>query len=368
MAELQLADYRNYRQLQLSLQPGAHLFFGENGEGKTNLVEAVGFLANLESHRASQQKSLVFTGSPTATISAKVSHGDRQILLAAEINTESPNRYFINGNKQKRSSDLIGNLAAVIFAPEDLDIVRRDPGDRRAFLDNSMAQLRPRLASVKLDYDRVLKQRNALLKSARGVPNPDLGTLDIWDEQLISLGQQITLARLDLISQIRPLIENFYKSLAASDEEISLHLVSVGDDDQEEGIDADQISDQLRERLQQLRQRELERGITLVGPHRDELVIQKSGLLARTHASQGEAWSIALGLKLAMAQLLRERPGGDPVVILDDVFAVLDPGRRKRLIEFVGGFEQVLVTAADRASTPELAWSQVHEVSGGEIR
>ena len=368
LGEIQLADFRNYRQLSLSLKPGIHLFYGENGEGKTNLVESVGFLAHLESHRQGQHGALIATGKTQATLSARAIHNGRELLVAAEINSGSANRYFLNGKQQKKASDLLGYVSSVIFAPEDLDIVRRDPSDRRNFLDTSMAMLRPRLGGLKHDYDRVLKQRNALLKSARGVKNPDLGTLDIWDDQLVDLGSKITAARLDLISQLEPSLQHFYKSLSDTDEEITIRLVSIAEDDDEQQIDQTVLAEQLRERLLSLRSKELERGITLAGPHRDEMLLTKSAMPARTHASQGEAWSLALGLKLALAELLRSGPGGDPVLILDDVFAVLDPGRRKRLIEFVSGFEQVLVTAADRQSTPDISWTATHEVVGGELR
>jgi len=368
LSEIQLADFRNYRQLGLVLQPGIHLFHGENGEGKTNLVESVGFLGHLESHRQGQQNTLVLSGKDRATVSARVNHAGRELLVAAELNNGAANRYFLNGKQQKRASDLAGYLSCVIFAPEDLDIVRRDPSDRRSFLDTSMALIKPRLAALKLDYDRVLKQRNALLKSARGVKNPDLGTLDIWDDQLVELGSRITAARLDLIAQLEPALNRFYKTLAAADDDITIGLVSISEDEGEQQIEQAQLANHLRERLVSVRDRELERGITLAGPHRDEMLIKKSGLPARTHASQGEAWSIALGLKLALAEMLRSGPGGDPILILDDVFAVLDPGRRKRLIEFVQGFEQVLVTAADKDSTPDISWQQTHEVVGGEIK
>ena len=367
LGEIQLADFRNYSQLQLGLKPGATLLHGENGEGKTNLVESIGFLSNMESHRPGQQKNLIRSGSNKATISAKVNHGERSLLVAAEINSGEANRFYLNGKPQKRASDILGYLQAVIFAPEDLDIVRRDPSDRRSFLDNSLALLRPAMASVKLDYDRVLKQRNALLKSARGVKNPDLATLDIWDDQLVDLGSRITAARLELISQLAGPLQSFYSALAATDEQISLRLVSLSEDDAAKEIDRAQIAETLLTELKENRNRELERGLTLSGPHRDELLIEKDGFLARSHASQGEAWSLALGLKLALAQLLRDGPGGDPILILDDVFAVLDPGRRKRLIEFVLSFEQVLVTAADRTGTPEIGWAASFSVKGGEL-
>lgn len=367
LSEIQLADFRNYSQLQLQLAPGATLFHGENGEGKTNLVEAVGFLSNLESHRSGQQKNLIRTGSQRATIACRVNHEKRNLLVAAEINSGETNRFYLNSKPQKRASDIVGHLQAIIFAPEDLDIVRRDPADRRSFLDSSLALLRPALAALKLDYDRVLKQRNALLKSARGVKNPELSTLDIWDDQLIDLGSRLTEARLDLLTKLADPLQDFYTALAGEGEAVTLSLVSLSADDDVEQIDRAAIADSLRAKLESNRHRELERGITLVGPHRDELLIEKSGQVARNFASQGEAWSLALGLKLALAQLLRDGPGGDPILILDDVFAVLDPGRRRRLIEFVTSFEQVLVTAADLGSTPDIGWAQSFLVRGGEL-
>lgn len=368
VSELQLAEFRNYEQLQLSLSPGTVLIYGQNGRGKTNLVEAIGFLANLESHRQGAKPTLIKQGKNSSQISLTVTSGNRSLKLGAELSKDKTNQFFINSKAQKRASDLLGNLNAVIFAPEDLDIVRRDPSDRRSFLDVTMAALKPRLAQLKTDYDRVLKQRNALLKSSRGVSNPDLTTLDIWDDQLVALGSEIIQERAELIAQLTKPLQSFYAALSASPDVISLNLVSLGASDEEQQIDRLQIAKQLRERLEELRPLELERGITLAGPHRDDMVIEKNGLLARTHASQGEAWSLALGLKLAVASLLRDRPGGDPVLILDDVFAVLDSGRRKRLVDFVVGYEQVLVTSADKNSAPDLEWSQTFEVLGGEIR
>jgi DNA replication and repair protein RecF len=261
-------------------------------------------------------------------------------------------------------SDFLGNLPVVLFAPEDLDIVRRDPEDRRSFLDTNMALLKPRLAQLKLDYDKALKQRNALLKSAKLVKNADLSTLDIWDEQIANLGSKLTLARLDLISQLSPLIQDFYNKLSTSQERITMRLVSLNSKEETEEISQKDLEQMLLTKLHSLRD---QRGITLAGPHRDELLIEKNSLPVRTQASQGEAWSIALGLKLALAQLLRESSLGDPVVILDDVFSVLDPGRRARMLEFVVGFEQVLITAADLGLSPELELSATYSVMGGEL-
>lgn len=367
VSEIQLADFRNYASLQLSLTKGQTLFHGPNGEGKTNLVEALVFLSQLSSHRSGGQKSLVREGKSSATISTTANHQGRKVVVAAEIIRDDTNRYFLNGNQQKRAGDFLGNLPVVLFAPEDLDIVRRDPEDRRHFLDSTLALLKPRLAQLKLDYDRALKQRNALLKSARQAKNPDLSTLDIWDEQIVNLGSKLTIARVELISQLAPLLQDFYNNLSPAKEKITMRLVSLDSAEQVEEITQTDIEQLLRNKIAQLRDSELERGITLVGPHRDELLIEKDSLPARSHSSQGEAWSIALGLKLALAQLTREGSLGDPVLILDDVFSVLDPGRRNRMLEFVLDFEQVLITAADITLSPQLEWAASFSVSGGEL-
>lgn len=367
VSEIQLADFRNYSSLNLSLGKGTTLFHGPNGEGKTNLIEALVFLSQLSSHRHGGQKPLVMEGKSRALISATANTPGRKVVVAAEINRDENNRYFINKAQQKRASDFLGNLPVVLFAPEDLDIVRRDPEDRRHFLDSTLALLRPRMAQLKLDYDRVLKQRNALLKSAKLAKNPELSTLDIWDEQIVQLGSKLTAARLELIGLLSPLLQDFYNKLSSSQEEISMRLVSVTSTEDLEDISQEDISTLLREKIHQLRSAELERGITLVGPHRDDLLIEKDSLAARSHASQGEAWSIALGLKLSLAQLTREGPLGDPVVILDDVFSVLDPGRRNRMLEFVLDFEQVLVTAADITLSPQIEWAASFSVLGGQL-
>ena len=347
------------------------MFHGENGEGKTNLVEAINFVAGLESHRVAGYQPLIQNQKPQSQVIVRGNFNNRELLVGLELNANKPNRYFVNGNQVRKSSDLIGLVSSVLFAPEDLDIVRRDPADRRVFLDQAVIQLKPRIQGVKADYERVLKQRNALLKSAKQVSNPDLTTLDIWDEQLVSLGVELILQRISLIDQLLPLINDFYQKLSGKTEQIELKLVSaIGDDDNlsELPADAKKLSDLFHEKLKTLRTKELERGLTLVGPHRDELLILKDGLLARSHASQGEAWSLALGLKLAFAELLKSlSTTGDPILLLDDVFAVLDVGRRARLLEFVLSFEQVIVTAADRAMAPEIAWARVFEVSEGRV-
>lgn len=375
ISSLQLENFRNYRQLSLNFEPGINLLIGENGAGKTNLVEACVYLSMLESHRVTGYSSLIHSESASSQLSLKAKNDSREISVAAELNRDKPNRYFLNAHQVKRTSDLVGVSKVVVFAPEDLDLVRRDPQDRRRFLDESMIQLKPRLSGVKADYERVLKQKAALLKSARQVSNPDLTTLDIWDDQLVSLGSELIFQRQELISKIFPLLQDFYHQLSGKPESIDLSMrTSVAGGEEEEEFssltnwDKQEISEAFYQRLQELRPKELERGVSLVGPHRDELSILKSGLLARSHASQGEAWSLALGLKLAMAQLLREdSQSGDPVLILDDVFAVLDAGRRQRLVEFVINNEQVLITSADVEAVPDLMVAKRLEISGGEV-
>lgn len=370
---LNLKNFRNYDSVQLNFSRGMNLLFGDNGNGKTNLAEAIFFLSELQSHRNSDNKTLLQTGAAQAVVVAEVTNQERTLLLGAEINSGATNKYFINGNQQKRTSEFLGLVKTVIFAPEDLDLIRRDPSDRRRFLDQSTSQLRPRLSLVKSDYDRVLKQRNALLKSAKGQQHIDLSTLDIWEQQLVKLGTQISMARLELLELISPLLQRFYTALSGSNEVIELQLeLNIGNEDSGELLvtaNPAELEQMFHEKLKAVKNKEIERGLTLVGPHRDELLITKSGLPTRTHSSQGEAWSLALGLKLAMAELLRQdNLTGDPVLILDDVFAVLDSGRRRRLLEFVSDYEQVIITSADRESTPEIAWSKEFEVSqGGRI-
>lgn len=371
LSELQLTDFRNYQSAAITLNPGPNLLYGANGEGKTNLVEAIQFSSNLKSHRVSGYQNLIRQGQPSAQLAVRGNHAQRELLVGIEISAKTQNRYFVNGNQVRKPAEVLGLIGAVMFAPEDLDLIRRDPIDRRNFLDGALAQLKPRISGVQSDYERVLKQRNALLKSARQTKNPDLSTLDIWDDQLVALGVEIILGRLELITAIGPLLSDFYSKLSSAEEEIKLTLVSaIGDDDDLSELpgDRDVLTTMFRDQLMQNRSRELERGLTLVGPHRDELLIQKNQLTARSHASQGEAWSLALGLKLALASMIRETSNlGDPVLLLDDVFAVLDTGRRQRLLEFVLPYEQVIITAADRQMAPIIQWAQVFEVLGGEV-
>lgn len=375
ISSVSLQKFRNYEHLDLNFVPGITLFHGENGEGKTNLIEAIGFLSSLSSHRVSGYQNLIANEADQSHISSRINHAKRELFISAELNRAGANRYFLNGNQVRRTSDIIGTLKTVVFAPEDLDIVRRDPQDRRSFLDAAMIQLRPRLAGVKSDYERVLKQRNALLKSSKAIKNPDLSTLDIWDDQLITLGSDLIESRLELVAQLDPLLKQFYQELSSKTEETSLNVqssISGADSDENfaelQGATLEQIKEMFLEQLALVRFKELDRGITLVGPHKDELKVSIDSLNSRSQASQGEAWSLALGLKMSQAQLIRnDSAQGDPILILDDVYSVLDVGRRERLTNFVSKNEQVLITAADLMVAPELPWAAVHRVRAGGI-
>jgi DNA replication and repair protein RecF len=374
VGSVQLHNFRNYEQLTANLTPGLNLIYGENGRGKTNLVEGIYFLGSFESHRIAANSNLIRSGQSSATISVTAHANQRTLVLASEINRSASNRYYLNGNQQRRVSEVSGVVRSLIFAPEDLDLVRRDPQDRRFFLDQALALLKPRMSGVRSDYDRVLKQRNALLKSARQTSKPDLSTLDIWDEQLVALGSEIIAARIELVSSLLPLVANFYQELSSSVEQVEMRIESsIASEDEDaplplETANLNEIQKMFHEKLATNRDRELDRGITLFGPHRDELLILKDQLPARTQSSQGEAWSIAIGLKLALGELLRtDSSTGDPILILDDVFAVLDAGRRERLVKFVSNYEQVIITSADKQSAPNLSWSTQLEVMQGGL-
>lgn len=359
VARLELVDFRNYRDAAVDLEPGVTVFVGPNGQGKTNLVEAIGYLASGGSHRVSADAPLVRTGADAAVVRSRLEHRGRQVAVDAQINRTGGNRLQVNG-RVVRARDAVRYLDSVLFAPEDLAIVRGEPGVRRRFLDELLVMRQPRLGGVLGDYDRVLRQRNTLLKSARAarVPTSNVTTLDVWDSQLAELGAAIGAARRELVADLAPHAAEAYRAIAGDEHSLGLALEATGGDDAEEFL----------ERLRRRRAEEIDRAVTLVGPHRDDLTIELSGMPARSTASHGESWSTAIALRLGSAQLLREHaPAGDPVIILDDVFAELDARRRRRLVEAVVGFEQVLVTAAVAEDVPEgLAGRTVH-IRAGEI-
>jgi DNA replication and repair protein RecF len=367
---LSLSDYRSWPAAEVPLQPGVNVLIGRNGTGKTNLVEALGYLATLSSHRVASDAPLIRRGTERAIVRAAVVSENRELLLEVEITTGRANRARINRSPLTRPRDILGVLRTVLFAPEDLALVRGDPTERRKFLDEVLIMRAPRLAGVRADYDRVLKQRNALLKTAGAARRSggDLTTLDVWDEHLAAAGSLLVHARLSLVAELRPHVAAAYADVAGSDEVVDLAYRSTiplsvveragsgrpGSEVLESGADVPAVPvlhDSMLAELLRVRGNELDRGISLIGPHRDDLELLLGGGPAKGYASHGESWSFALALRLGAFALLRS-DGVDPVLVLDDVFAELDVTRRERLAGLIADADQVLITAAVPADVP----------------
>jgi DNA replication and repair protein RecF len=404
VAHLSLTNFRNYAGAEVSLVAGPNLFVGRNGQGKTNLVESLGYLSTLGSHRVSSDQAMIRQGEDAAIIRVRVEHDGRELLIEVQLNRSTPNRAQINRSVVK-PRDLPRYFSSVLFAPEDLALVRGEPGVRRRFLDQLLVQRTPRLAAVLADYDRVLKQRNSLLKSARasGVKQNQLSTLEIWDDRLVALGTEIIDARLDLIARLSEPLTRAYRSVAGDDHAPRLQAqLSIWGADAEEGgvstgsgvstdstgitgvstgstaigVSTDTTSTgttrstgrDFRDALGRLRRKELDRGMTLAGPHRDDVLFELNALPAKGYASHGESWSFALALKLASAELLRhDSSTGDPVLILDDVFAELDQARRRKLAAAVHDYEQVLITAAVLDDVPDELRAHTVRIEAGVV-
>ena len=372
LTRLSLTDFRSYREADVTLGPGVTTFQGANGQGKTNLVEAAGYLATFGSHRVATDAPLIRQGTDRAILRGLVSGAGRDTLLEIEINAGRANRVRLNRAPAPRPREVLGVLRCVLFAPEDIAVVKGDPDQRRRYLDDLLVAMRPRYAGVRADYERVLRQRTALLKSAKARGAVPAGTLEVWDDHLVTAGVQLTAGRLRLVRELRPLVAACYSSVSGTERDTGLSYrmsaaagpgagapgagdLGDGAPTTELGLDPepdpDKLALTLREALAARRRAELERAVCLVGPHRDELELRIGGLPARGYASHGESWSLALALRLAAYQLLRAG-GEDPVLMLDDVFAELDSGRRDRLAELVRDAEQVLVTAAVPEDVP----------------
>lgn len=382
LRHLSVADFRSYHAAEVPLAPGITTLLGRNGQGKTNLVEAAGYVASLSSHRVATDAPLVRHGADSAIVRAAVVRDGRESVVELEIVPGRSNRVRLNKSPLSRPRDVLGTLRTVLFAPEDLSLVKGDPGERRRFLDDLLVARQPRWAGVRGDYDKALKQRNALLRSGqhlwrsggRRVPEHRLApgetvdearaaaeaTLVVWDAQLARVGAALTYARLRLLRDLGPHLSQAYATISDADTLVSATYRSSLD-----GPVAEQIADgEVPEQdelyaatlavMQDRRRDEQERGVTLVGPHRDEVVLALGDLPAKGYASHGESWSIALALRLGSYHLLRHDVGTDPVLVLDDVFAELDSGRRERLAELVSDCEQVLITAAVAQDVP--AW------------
>jgi DNA replication and repair protein RecF len=411
LRHLEVTDFRSYSIAVLPLTPGVTTLIGLNGQGKTNLVEAVGYLATLGSHRVAGDTPLVRAGSRQAIIRGAVIRDGRETQIELEINNGragSRNRARLNHSPVASPREVLGTLRTVMFAPEDLGLVKGDPAERRRFLDELLVARQPRWAGVRSDYEKVLKQRNALLKSAapvlrRGVrrtlhpatsastplstgavdkdveetdsPSGALHTLDVWNSHLARVGAQLLYARLRLMRDLTPYLAKTYDEVSAAHSDARMVYRSSLRKETSDAIaqgavpEMDELHDELLASLEAVRVNEIERGISLVGPHRDDVVLTLGELPAKGYASHGESWSFALGLRLAAYQLLRHDLGEDPVLILDDVFAELDSGRRERLARLIADCEQVLITAAFAGDVPAFLSSSgtTYSITSGQV-
>ena len=365
---LELVDFRSYQHLVVEFEPGCNVLVGPNGVGKTNLLEALHYVATLDSHRVAVDAPLVRAGAAAAIARTEIVHDGRALLVELSLEPGKANRARLNGSPVRRPREILGALRMVLFAPEDLALVRGDPAERRRYLDDLLVARQPRYAGVRTDYERVLKQRNALLRTAYlarkvGAGERDLSTLDVWDAHLAQHGAELMAARWELCAALGPHVAKSYDAVAAGKGAATLAYRPCVDG----GADRDALSAALTDALVAARPAEVDRGVTLIGPHRDDVALTLGELPVKGYASHGESWSFALALRLAAYELLRA-DGIEPVLALDDVFAELDAGRRDRLAELVGGAAQLLVTCAVPADVPDRLGGVRYEVAEGGVR
>jgi DNA replication and repair protein RecF len=367
---VELTDFRSYERVAVDLDPGVTVLVGQNGMGKTNLIEAVGYVATLDSHRVATDAPLVRAGATSAVIRCAIVHEGRELLVELEIVPGKANRARLNRSPVRRPREVLGALRMVLFAPEDLELVRGDPSERRRYLDDLLVARQPRYAGVRADYDRVVKQRNALLRTAYltrkvgGSRGQDLSTLAVWDQHLAHHGAELLAGRLELVSALAPHLTKAYDAVAAGRSSASIAYASrLGEF---LAPDRPALQEALLASLAERRPAETERGVTLVGPHRDDLTLSLGDLPAKGYASHGESWSFALALRLAAYDLLRS-DGIEPVLVLDDVFAELDAGRRERLAALVSEAAQLIVTCAVPEDVPGTLRGTRYDVGPGTV-
>lgn len=367
--KLEVSGWRNHPRSEISCGPGVSLLVGPNGQGKTNLVEALYYLATLGSHRVSSNSALISDQEDSATIYAGFRHDIRSVSVGVTLKRKGASEAVINGAKAK-VADVPRWASVVMFAPEDIGIVRGEPTARRSFMDQLVVSASPSMAAVYQDFDRALKQRNALLKNLRGRPGSDHeSTLSVWNEKFVSLGSEIVAQRARYLRDVMPLVTERYLALAERDIVAHRYAASLGVHDLDfDYSDAGAVQEVFRSAIGARAQEEIERGQSLVGPQRDDVELTISTKPARTHASQGETWSLALSLRLATAAWLRrERSSGDPIIVLDDVFAELDAKRRERLVGLVSGYQQIIVTSAVEEDLPVMLVEDIFDVAQGTV-
>jgi DNA replication and repair protein RecF len=356
--KLALTNFRSYNSLELELQPGVITFIGDNGSGKTNIAESLIYLAFLSSHRVSNNVPLISLGNQQAIIRAEVQREDRTLQIDLEINATKANRARINANPTRSQREILGAIQIVYFSPEDLDLVRGEPGTRRDFLDRLLITRTPRLAGVIADYERVVKQRNALLKTRTSA-----AALAPWNEQLIKLGAELTAERIALIEALNPHVAQNYANLN------EVKPASISYKCSTEGVtkDIDANISVLTKRLEEVAYQEIERGVSLIGPHRDDLHLQLGDFPAKGYSSHGESWSMAISLRIGSFNLLKSE-GASPILILDDVFAELDTSRRIQLMSATQLAEQTFITAAVESDLPTELLTQKFYVTPGVVK
>jgi len=357
ITNLNLNNYRSYTTLDLSLDPGVSIFVGKNGEGKTNIAEAVLYLTFLSSHRASGNTPLIKLGNQSAYIRAKVKYPEREILVELEINSDKANRAKVNQNQVRSQKEIFGIVQTIYFSPEDLDIVRGDPSERRRFIDQLLTLRSPRIAGVISDYERAVKQRNSLLKTRASTD-----ALNPWDEQVAELGGELITLRMLALDELKPIFNQVYKDISDTKPAEIVYKSSI----ENPSLNQSENSEEIMERLVNNRGAELERGLTLTGPHRDDLLLILGDHLVKGYASHGESWSIALSLKLATYNLLKS-DGLSPILILDDVFSELDEERRERLAEIAKGADQTIITVAVENDLPKSITGTKYLVRAGMV-
>ena len=357
ITNLNLTNYRSYSTLDLTLNPGVSIFVGKNGEGKTNIAEAVLYLTFLSSHRATGNTPLIKLGNQSAYIRAKVKYPEREILVELEINIDKANRAKVNQNQVRSQKEIFGIVQAIYFSPEDLDIVRGDPSERRRFIDQLLTLRSPRIAGVISDYERAVKQRNSLLKT-----RASSDALNPWDKQVAELGGEIITLRMLALNELKPIFNQVYKDISDTKPAEIIYKSSIDNPSLSQG----ENSEKIMERLVNNRGAELDRGLTLTGPHRDDLLLILGDHAVKGYASHGESWSIALSLKLATYNLLKS-DGLSPILILDDVFSELDEERRERLAEIAKSAEQTIITVAVENDLPKSITGSKYLVRSGAV-
>ncbi|MEI2716572.1 MAG: DNA replication/repair protein RecF [Candidatus Nanopelagicales bacterium] len=360
---LHLVDFRSYDEIDLALDPGAVVLLGPNGQGKTNIVEAIAYCAALDSHRVHGDAALVRSGAERAVIRMTVVVGDRETTVELQLNPGKSNRVQINGQPVTRNRDVVGTVRCSLFAPEHLRLVKGDPADRRRFLDSVMVQVAPRYIAVRADFERVLKQRNAALRSLASAPGSEAeAVLTAWDDRYVPIAAELTWGRINAVRQLADVVADSYRRISPAADQVEVEYESsVAESRRWDSKDV--LAADLQQELAVRHRDEVRRGVTLVGPHRDDMALSLNGHAARGYASHGEAWSLALALQLASFHVLHRIADDPPVLVLDDVFAELDEKRRDRLLDAVADAEQVLVTAAVPADVPARLNAQIITVS-----